>query len=163
MLLHHVLCRDFLLFHKKVTKKANPTPSGENKTERAGDKKPVGKLKAANPNLFSPSGPEGLSRKKFEQYFFKHKVYLDPTLTITGLAEQLATNRTYLSSFINKEYGMNFSRYVNSIRLKELDRLMSLPANEGVSIRKLAEKAGFGTYGGYLKARKIVLGKEENE
>lgn len=163
MLLHHVLCRDFLLFHKKVTRKANITPPVENKAERSVEKKTGNKTKAASAKPFSPAGPEGLSRKKFEQYFFKYKVYLNPDLNITGLAEQLATNRTYLSSFINKEYGMNFSRYVNSIRLKELERLMSLPANEGTSIRKLAEKAGFGTYGGYLKARKNVLGKEESE
>ncbi|MBB4045298.1 helix-turn-helix domain-containing protein [Bacteroides reticulotermitis] len=105
----------------------------------------------------------GLTCQKFERFFFKHKCYLDPDLSLTELARQLQTNRTYLSAFINREYGMNFSQYVNSCRLKELDYLKSLSRNKKKNIRQLVATVGFGTYEGYLKARKKVEGESGNE
>ena len=154
VLLHHVLRRDFLMFHKKVDKKTDLTQFAERRREAA-SRPPA--------NDFSPAIPEVLSRKVVEQYFFKYRVYLDPGLTISMLAERLQTNRTYLSGFINKEYGMNFRSYLNAVRLKELERLKSLPSNERVLLRTLVRRAGFGSYGGYLRAKKLLYDKEEGD
>ncbi|MEI3096093.1 MAG: hypothetical protein V8T33_07025 [Parabacteroides distasonis] len=49
-------------------------------------------------------------------------------MRITDLAAGLSTNRSYLSAFINKEYGMNFCRLINRCRLMALDRLRVSPA-----------------------------------
>jgi hypothetical protein len=54
-------------------------------------------------------------------------------------------NRSVLSAFINKRYGVNFNRFVNRWRLKEFERLRTLPSNKGKSAAKLSAKAGFTT------------------
>jgi AraC-like DNA-binding protein len=105
-----------------------------------------------------PSVSAAFSRRNFEAQFLKNKLYLDPKLTLPGLAGRLKTSRTYLSSFINREYGMNFNRYVNGCRMKELERLKLLPKNESLPLGKLAVQAGFGSYRHYLRVKKEGYG-----
>lgn len=93
-----------------------------------------------------------LSRVRLEAYFHHEKPWLDPGCKIADLVEVFDVNRTALSSFINRTYGMNFNRYLNRWRLRELDRLRALPSNRGKSMRSLVEKAGFDNYRTYLRA-----------
>ena len=41
------------------------------------------------------------------------------------MAKDLFSNRTYISAFINREYEMNFNRFINNYRLKEVERLQA--------------------------------------
>ena len=103
------------------------------------------------------------SKIVFETYIRKEKPYLNPELKITDLTLPLATNRSYLSGFINKEYGMNFNCYINSLRLNELERLRRVHRNDGTSDTDLIYMAGFSSSHGYrrfLKTRSTVE-KEE--
>ena len=93
-----------------------------------------------------------LTRVRLEAYFRHEKPWLDPACKIADLVEVFDVNRTALSSFINRTYGMNFNRYLNRWRLRELDRLRALPSNRGKSMRSLVEKAGFDNYRTYLRA-----------
>ena len=61
-------------------------------------------------------------------------------------------NRTALSAFINRTYGVNFNRYLNRLRLKELARLRSQPENQGKSISSLIDKVGFKDFRNYSRA-----------
>lgn len=94
-----------------------------------------------------------IDRKQFERYLHECKPYLDPNLRITNLAVELNTNRSYLSGFINKEYGMNFCRLINRLRLQELDRLLQLPVNAKKANMDLVLMAGFSSYRSYLRAK----------
>ncbi len=102
----------------------------------------------------------GISRQQFEHIFVKEKLHLNPKLTLAAACERLETNRTYLSNFINRVYGMNFSQYVNFYRLKELERLRALPSNAKASVGKLCVKAGFRNYHHYRGAMKENEKKE---
>ena len=93
-----------------------------------------------------------LTRVRLEAYFRHEKPWIDPACKIADLVEVFDVNRTALSSFINRTYGMNFNRYLNRWRLRELDRLRALPSNRGKSMRSLVEKAGFDNYRTYLRA-----------
>ncbi len=93
-------------------------------------------------------------KKRFEVYMRKTKPYLNPQLHISDLAVELKTNRTYLSGFINQEYGMNFSRYINKLRLREIEKLRIDPASAKMNGIELAQKAGFSNFQGYLRAKK---------
>lgn len=93
-----------------------------------------------------------LSRVRLEAHFRNEKPWLDPACKIADLVEVFDVNRTALSSFINRTYGMNFNRYLNRWRLRELDRLRALPSNRGKSMRSLVGKAGFDNYRTYLRA-----------
>lgn len=98
---------------------------------------------------------EKLSRKRFETFICERKPYLNPELRITDLAGELCTNRTYLSGFINSEYSMNFSRYINRLRLEELDRLRRLPQSRDETNMELVLRAGFSSYRSYLRAKSM--------
>lgn len=93
-----------------------------------------------------------LDQERVEKYFKKHKPYLDPNYKITNLVEDLDVNRTVISAFINQTYGMNFNRFLNRWRLREMEWLRSLPANQGKSVSSLINQTGFGDYRTYSRA-----------
>lgn len=96
-----------------------------------------------------------ISRQKFEKYIKDKKPYLDSKLKITDMCSALGTNRTYLSAFINREYGMNFSRYINRLRLKELDYMRINPTYAGLNAMELIQQAGFSSYRSYVRTKKM--------
>ena len=98
-------------------------------------------------------------RRKFEKYMNEHRPYLNPELQISDLALAFGTNRTYLSRFINREYGMNFSRYINLLRFQEMERLRNDLTCAHLAEEERACMAGFGNFRGYMKMKKQI--KEE--
>ena len=84
-----------------------------------------------------------LTEQRLENWFHDQKPYLKSDFKITDIVEAMDVNRTVVSSFINKNYGVNFNCYVNRWRLKEFERLKALPSNKGKSASKLFIKAGF--------------------
>lgn len=91
-----------------------------------------------------------LSRTRLEAYFRHEKTWLDPACKNADLVFDV--NSAALSGFINRTYGMNFNRYLNRWRLRELERLRTQPSNRGKSMRSLVEKVGFDNYRTYLRA-----------
>lgn len=96
-----------------------------------------------------------LDQKYLEEYMVTNKPYLNPRLKIIDLINPLCTNRTYLSSFININYGVNFNRFINRYRLKEMEQIIKNPTYANYSKQGLVTKAGFNNYQGYLRARKL--------
>jgi AraC-like DNA-binding protein len=90
-----------------------------------------------------------LNRAAFEIYMRKHKPYLEPDLKITDLLLPFYTNYRYMSEFINREYGMNFNRYINTLRLQEMEQMRSNPKYNTLSEIELALTAGFSSYRSY--------------
>ena len=101
-----------------------------------------------------PEKTAAIDRKLFERYLRDKKPYLDPGLRITDMAVGLKTNRSYLSAFINNEYGMNFSRLINRCRLAELDKLRLSSRYCDKSNMEQVLMAGFGNYRNYLRVKK---------
>ncbi|MCD7941261.1 MAG: hypothetical protein LUH50_15090 [Bacteroides intestinalis] len=88
----------------------------------------------------------------FARHIEQYKPYLDPNLTIVELAQRLHTNCTYLSGFINRTYGMNYSQFINECRLKELDRIVvDAGSGELTNLEKIC-LAGFGSFDSYRRA-----------
>ncbi len=96
----------------------------------------------------------GFDKEKFEKLMNQEKPFIDPNLTIIDLAGRLHTNRTYLSVFINKIYGRNFSTYINELRLNYLDSLRKNPIAVNKTNAELIYMAGFGSYQSYQRAKK---------
>ena len=90
---------------------------------------------------------------QLEAYMQKNKPYLNPKFKITDMTSALNTNRTSLSTLINRVYGVNFSRFINRYRLHELQQLKLNPANKKLSEEDLVSKAGFSDFRGYLRVR----------
>ncbi|MDR1003489.1 MAG: hypothetical protein LBL97_00555 [Prevotellaceae bacterium] len=102
---------------------------------------------------------------RLESYFRKKKPYLNPDYKIGDLVDALDVNRSVVSQFINRTYRVNFSRYVNRWRLKELNRLCKNSAGADVRLEKLVMAAGFTDIKHYrrVKLQEETPDKEECE
>lgn len=94
-----------------------------------------------------------LTKELFEEYMLAKKPYLNQDLRITDLVDVFHVNRTYISSFINMEYNVNFSTYINNHRMEEFRRLSGLPEYSGKSKQELVEMAGFNSYRSFLRIK----------
>ena len=99
-----------------------------------------------------------LERQRVEKYLESNKPYLNQEFKITDMARDLFSNGTYISAFINREYGMNFNRFINSYRLKEVERLQSeaVQRKQKVSSMEIVIHAGFSDYRSYFRAKKMI-------
>lgn len=126
-------------------------------------KKQIVKFEQNTALQFKNTSSKKLDKKSFQYWINHSKPYLKPDFSIENAVNELGTNRTYISKFIDETYGMNFSRYLNELRLKELGRLLLLPSNKNKSAIDMVAKAGFGSYRSYLRAKSIEKMEQENK
>lgn len=69
------------------------------------------------------------------------KLYLNSRLTLTDLAAELGTNRTYLSNYLNRELNVSFYDYINAFRVKRACEMID--ANPDVSVQTIVDSCGF--------------------
>ena len=86
----------------------------------------------------------------------RRKGYLKTSVTLMDVCEELTINRTYLSNFINEKYGMNFNTWVNSMRVKEAQRIMHAYPILPLSI--VCGKVGYTDLAHFSKQFKLITG-----
>jgi AraC-like DNA-binding protein len=82
-------------------------------------------------------------QRKLESIMESGKLYLDPELDLSGLAEKVGAARNQLSYVINQNLGRNFYDFVNEYRVREVLRLMEDPGRANDKVITLAFDAGF--------------------
>ena len=80
-------------------------------------------------------------RANLETWMAESKPYLNPEFRLVDLMQVLPMNRTYLSNFINTEYGCTFYQYVTNYRIEEAKRLMK--EHPEMKLQEIAEQSGF--------------------
>jgi AraC-like DNA-binding protein len=95
-------------------------------------------------------------RNQLQKLFEKDQIYKNPELKISDIACKLNTNRTYISSFINSEYGCSFSTYVNRHRVYVAKEMLSDEKNRNFSLEHIATLAGFGSLHSFIRAFKEI-------
>jgi AraC-like DNA-binding protein len=80
---------------------------------------------------------------KIISVFEEEKIFLNSNLNITDVVQKVGSNRSYISSIINKKYNQNFCSFVNNFRLSEFEHIYI--QNPSLSNEMLAEKCGFGS------------------
>ena len=100
-------------------------------------------------------------RRALEEWMDKEKPYLHHEFRLTDLREVLPMNRTYISQFINAEYGCTFYQFVTNYRIAEAKRLMR--ENPGMKMQDVSEQSGFSslTVFGRIFARETGLTPSE--
>jgi len=83
-----------------------------------------------------------------------HKPYLNPTLTITELADQIETNQKYLSVVINDCFNKNFFAFINEYRVNEAIKLLNTPVGQQYSIEGVGKTVGFNSRSTFISAFK---------
>ena len=66
--------------------------------------------------------------------------YLDQGMTLEGLASEIMTNRTYLSSYINNTYNCTFKEFIYMLRIEAAIQIMMEEPN--ISIDDLGTRVG---------------------
>jgi len=95
--------------------------------------------------------------RKCIRYISKH--YLQP-ITKGSVSEQLDISPDYLAKLFQKDVGVPFVYYLNSVRV---DKARGLLANSSLSLLDIMEKSGFGTIQHFFKQFKKHTGSTPNE
>lgn len=100
-------------------------------------------------------------KKQLEQLLQTEKLWLEPKLTLTEMATRLGTNRSYLSQMINREYGMNFSQYINIYRLENAKSILKSKEyhNDKEAIYNAIYNSGFLTEQNFYRLFRSYTGK----
>jgi AraC-like DNA-binding protein len=91
------------------------------------------------------------------------KVYTESELFLSELAYRLNTLPNYLSQVINEKEGKNFYDYINTLRIEEFKRLISLPENKKYTILSLSFDCGFNSKSSFNKNFKKATGQSPSE
>ena len=84
----------------------------------------------------------------------KH-VYLNPELTLDGLAKLLNTNRTYLSVTLHEKLHTSFYGYINPLRVAHAAELFK---NTNLSVKDVMIRSGFSSFNSFRRAFSAVYG-----
>ena len=102
--------------------------------------------------------------KKLEQEFVDTEAYLEPGLTIDGLAERVGSTAYRLRGLINQEMGhRHFSSYINAMRIAAVKQAFRDPKNEDVPILTIALDSGFNSISPFNRAFKAQEGLTPSE
>lgn len=91
----------------------------------------------------------------------KDKIYLRKGLLMTDLAQELHTNRTYLSARINLHYGKPFADVVNGLRVAYAQRLMR--EHPDMRMTDVASQSGFTNESSFFRHFKAITSQTPTE
>jgi AraC-like DNA-binding protein len=91
------------------------------------------------------------------------KIYTESELSLTELASRLNTPPNYLSQVINDKEGKTFYDYINTLRIEEFKRLISLPESKKYTLLSLSFDCGFNSKSSFNKNFKKVTGQSPSE
>ena len=92
------------------------------------------------------------------------RLYLQHGLTLSQLAQELGTNRTYLSLFFSRQ-NTNYNLYINDLRILYFVRIYSeaVAAGRDFTAQELAAQSGYRSYSTFSHAFKQRMGKSVKE
>lgn len=88
----------------------------------------------------------------------EEKIYLEPELSMPGLAARISAQPHHLSQVINEKYRMNFFEYINRKRIDYAERAISDTDPEDVNITRIAFDSGFNSISSFNSAFKRFTG-----
>lgn len=107
-----------------------------------------------------------LSLKEIEQltaYMETQKPYLNPSLSIRNLAEDIKMNSRDLSILINQHLNKHFFDFVNEYRIKEAMKTLKNPSKKEVTVLEILYEVGFNSKSSFNTAFKKHTGLTPTE
>lgn len=111
----------------------SPAPSADTDTHDSDSSQP-------STSITPEKQDEIISR--LESLMLDVSVYTDNDITKDKVARLIGTNRTYLSRIINDHYGMTFTQFINSLRIKEAIRRLS-DTSDDTPLKAISHQLGF--------------------
>lgn len=91
-----------------------------------------------------------------------NKKFLEKKLTLSSMAHDLASNRTYLSDLVHQQYGMSFSDFINHLRIAEAERRLKEMDDE-LLIKDLSTSLGYNSPTSFYRNFKRITGYSTTE
>jgi len=115
--------------------------------------------------LKSSVSPEELATigDKLKALMTKELTFLEPELSLSDLADNLNISQHTLSQTLNMHFGQSFFEYINSLRVKEVQRCFADPAYSGMSILDIALASGFSSKATFNATFKRLTGITPSE
>jgi AraC-like DNA-binding protein len=101
--------------------------------------------------------------EKLEKIIQYDKIFINEKLSLDDVAVRLNTNTNYISQIINETYNKNFYNFINSYRVEEAKKLLTIAENEKFSILGIAQSVGFVSKSAFNVAFKRVTGLTPSE
>ena len=123
-----------------------------------------GRIKDAVNGGLKPGGSDRITEDRKMQLLYKRvvdymeekKPYLDSSFTMAKMAEELYSNKLYLSRTVNQLSGRNFRQFVNYHRIRYAVDLMK--QDPRLKILEVSEMSGFHTVVSFNMAFKLNMG-----
>jgi AraC-like DNA-binding protein len=138
---------------KQIFEKLLLTQESKIETSKAEKKVEVAVISIATTNSVAIS--DGKKEELVEQFkeFEAMLGFLDKNCSLDALSKQLKTNTAYLSKFVNDFKGVNFSTYINGLRIDyAIKKLQEDQLHLSRTIEGIAKEVGFNTAESFSKA-----------
>lgn len=96
---------------------------------------------------------------EIDNYIIKNQKFLDPYLSLEGLAEETKRGMSSLSKVINVHARSNFSDYINKYRVEEAKRLLASAKFSEYTIVSIGLECGFNSKSTFYTAFKKFTGE----
>ena len=134
---------------EKIKKKLEHTENQQIRTKQRSEGQELFELDAKQIERIA----KGLER------FENERGYINTRLSLKSLATSMDTNSSYLSKYINAIKGVNFSHYVNTLRINAIIEVLQVNAKiRAYTIDAIAEEAGFSNTRSFSNHFKRVTG-----
>ena len=100
---------------------------------------------------------------RIQELMGREKLYRDPNLSLTMLADRLRVSRNTLSDAVNSTTSQHFNRFINEYRIKEAVNILSSTTDERVLMEELIEQVGFNSSSPFYTAFKEYTGLSPSE
>lgn len=91
---------------------------------------------------------------EIENYILDTSCYLNPTLSLTSLAESVSISSSLLSQIINQGSGCNFSDYINQLRVAKAKEFLKDSTFQQYTIESIGLECGFNSKSTFYAAFK---------
>ena len=94
---------------------------------------------------------------RFNELMSERKAYTDPGISIRSIAEELHTNRTYLSQAINRTFGKSFPQVLAEYRVRAAIEMISDPECD-MPLKAIAADVGFSSSSVFFTTFRNIVG-----
>ncbi|MES0488990.1 MAG: AraC family transcriptional regulator [Leptospirales bacterium] len=99
-------------------------------------------------------------REALKELIEKDKIYLEEDIHLSSLSKAVGVNSHQMSEYLNKHENVNFSHYINNLRIKDAMELLTAHKK---SIAEICYEIGFNTPATFYKAFKSVTSMTPKE
>ncbi|MEM6261526.1 MAG: helix-turn-helix transcriptional regulator [Bacteroidota bacterium] len=98
-----------------------------------------------------------------QEHLHKHQPFLDADLTLRDLAKQMGTTDKKLSTYLNQHLSLNFSDFINGLRIETFKTRVQQGELANYSIVGLAKTCGFKSKSSFYRSFKKLTGTTPSE